>query len=165
MYLIINSHIVANEANGDGAAIAGYFAQTTLINTLVISNVGMTGISSQWGSNAEFLLSHCDTYGNSPDGTVGATITRINCLGTPPEAGLDPRMVGGNLPSGVGPAFADQWLNYDYHLLFGSPAIDAGIPAGAPAIDIEGNPPIHARFRRLRDGLYTNGSFDRHQTG
>ncbi|UCH61362.1 MAG: hypothetical protein JSV61_07720, partial [Anaerolineales bacterium] len=54
--------------------------------------------------------------------------------------GLDPLMAGGPLPGGVGPAFAGQWLSYDYRLLPGSPAIDAGTPTGAPATDIDGTP-------------------------
>jgi parallel beta-helix repeat protein len=135
---IFNSHIVGNEANYDGAAIVGFHAQIEITNTLVISNIGYTGIDSQWDSDAVFLLSYCDTYGNSPDGTENVTITRTNCLGTPPEDGLDPLMVGGALPSGVGPTFADQWMNYDYHLQSGSPLIDTGTPVGAPATDIDG---------------------------
>lgn len=135
---IVNSHIVGNQANGDGGAIAGSYAHIEITNTLVISNVGNTGIGSQWGANSTILLSYCDTYGNSPDGTVSVTIIRSNCLGTTPEDGLDPMMAGGALPSGVGPDYADQWLSYDYRLLAGSPAIDAGTPIGAPAIDIDG---------------------------
>jgi hypothetical protein len=86
------------------------------------------------------MLGYCDTFGNSPDGTDGVTIIRNDCLGTPPEDGLDPLMSGGALPSGVGPAFATQWMSYDYHLEAASPAIDAGTPAGAPTRDIEGTP-------------------------
>ena len=66
------------------------------------------------------------------------TINRTNCLGTPPADGLDPLLAGGPLPGGVGPAFAAEWMSYDYHLQAGSPAIDAGTLAGAPATDIEG---------------------------
>ena len=87
-----------------------------------------------------YLLNYCDTYGNSPDGTGGVTITRTNCLGTSPEDGLDPMMAGGALPSGIGPDYADEWPSYDYSLLADSPAIDTGTPTGAPATDIEGNP-------------------------
>jgi predicted outer membrane repeat protein len=140
LYHIVNSHIVGNEANSDGAATASYIVQVEITNTLIISNTGVTGIDSQSDSDAVFLLSYCDTYGNSPDGTNGVTITRTNCLGTPPEDGLDPLMSGGALPGGVGPAFASEWLSYDYRLQFGSPAIDAGTPTGAPTTDIEGTP-------------------------
>jgi hypothetical protein len=137
---IVNSHIVGNEANGDGAAIAGYDAQIDITNTLIIHNTGNTGIDSQWDSDAVFTLNYCDTYGNSPDGMDGVTITRNNCLGTPQEDGLDPLMAGGPLPSGVGPDYADEWMDYDYRLLPDSPAIDAGTPTGAPPTDIEGSP-------------------------
>lgn len=79
LHRIVNSHVVGNEAGGEGAAlVAGGGAQIELTNTLVISNTGNTGI---WGySDPVFLLNYCDTYGNSPDGTVGVIISRTNCL-------------------------------------------------------------------------------------
>jgi hypothetical protein len=140
---IVNTHIVGNHADGDGGAIGTYVAiSVEMTNTLVISNTGTTGIDDKYGNSATFVLNYCDTYGNSPDGTIGVIITRTNCLGSPPEDGLDPRMAGGALPSGVGPAVASQWLSYDYSLLDDSPAINAGTSAGAPATDIEGVPRI-----------------------
>ena len=140
LYYVVNSHIVGNEANEDGAAIAIRYSQIEITNTLIVSNTGNTGIDDQWDSGAVFLLSYCDTYGNSPDGTGNVIITRTNCLGVPPEDGLDPLMLGGALPDGVGPAFAAEWMSYDYHLLPSSPAIDAGTAIGAPATDIDGKP-------------------------
>jgi parallel beta-helix repeat protein len=137
-YHVVNSHIIGNEANGDGAAIAINSAEIEITNTLIISNTGNTGIGDQWGSGAVFLLSYCDTFGNSPDGTGSVIITRANCLGTPPEDGLDPLMAGGALPAGVGPAFSGEWLSYDYRLQAGSPAIDAGVDTGVTT-DIDGN--------------------------
>jgi predicted outer membrane repeat protein len=139
-YRVVNSHIVGNEATYEGSAITGNSVRVEVTNTLIISNTGNTGIDDQGTSGAEFLLNYCDTYGNGPDGTSTVTIIRTNCLGVPPEDGLDPLMLGGTLPDGVGPAFADQWLSYSYRLLPGSPAIDAGTAIGAPATDIEGNP-------------------------
>lgn len=137
-YKILNSHIVGNEANDDGAAImGGESSQIAITNTLIISNTGITGLDDQWGG-AELVLNYCDTFGNSPDSNLGVTITRTNCLGTLPEDGIDPLMVGGALPNGVGPTYADQWLNYDYHLQEGSPAIDAGYDGACPVTDLEG---------------------------
>lgn len=142
---VINSDIVGNLADDEGSAIATYEpVQVVVTNTLIISNTGNTAIDDEYGNNTTFLLNFCDTYGNSPDGTVGLTITRTNCLGSPPEDGLDPQMAGGALPGGVGPAFAAQWLSYDYRLEAGSPAIGAGTTAGAPETDIEGTPRIAA---------------------
>jgi len=140
-YRIVNSHIVGNHTPGEGAALETYrFAQVQVTNTLIISNTGLTGIDDKYGNGSVFLLSHCDTYGNSPDGTVGVTITRTDCLGTPAEDGVDPLMAGGALPGGAGPAFAAQWLSYAYELASGSPCIDAGTSADAPSIDIEEQP-------------------------
>jgi hypothetical protein len=156
-YRIVNCHIVGNEAADHGSAITGNSVQVQVTNTLIISNMGNTSIDDQWDSGAVFLLSYCDTYGNSPDGTGNVTITRANCLGTPPEDGLDPLMSGGALPDGVGPAFAAEWLSYDYSLQFVSPAIDAGTPTGAPGTDIEGNPRV--------DGYPDLGAYEMASTG
>ena len=140
LFRIVNSHIVGNHAADEGGGIASaHSAQVEVTNTLIISNAGNTGIADRDGSGSVFLLYYCDTYGNSPDGMDGMTITRANCLGLPPEDGLNPRMSGGPLPGGVGPDFADQWMKYDYHLQAGSPAIDAGTNIGAPTTDFEGN--------------------------
>jgi uncharacterized repeat protein (TIGR01451 family) len=144
-YRIVNSHIVGNETSGEGAAMAAtYSVQVELTNTLIISNTGNTGIADRDDSGSVFLLNYCDTYGNSPDGTDGVTVSRTHCLGTPAEDGVDPLMSGGALPGGVGPAFAAQWMSYDYSLQVGSPAIDAGTPIGAPATDIDGEPRLGA---------------------
>jgi hypothetical protein len=138
---LVNCDVVGNDTAHEGGALAtAYGSQIELTNMLIIGNGGNTGIADRDGSGSEIVLNYCDTYGNSPDGTNNVTITRNNCLGTPPEYGLDPLMAGGSLPAGVGPAFADQWLSYDYRLQAGSPAIDAGTPSGAPATDIEGTP-------------------------
>ncbi|UCH58715.1 MAG: hypothetical protein JSV61_10905, partial [Anaerolineales bacterium] len=139
-YRIINSHIVGNVSDSWGSAIAGQGAVIEVTNTLIINNTGNSGIDDPWGDGSIITLGHCDTYGNSPDGTDGVTITRANCLGALQKIGLDPLMAGGALPSEVGPTFAEQWLSYDYRLMPGSPAIDAGTPAGAPATDIDGTP-------------------------
>ena len=65
-------------------------------------------------------------------------ISRNDCLNG--YDGLDPMLAGGPLPGGVGPDYAEAWLNYDYHLLSGSPAINEGSPVYAPATDIDGYP-------------------------
>jgi hypothetical protein len=137
---VFNSHIVGNETPGDGAAIAAKTSQVELTNTLIISNTGFTGIDDRDGSGSLIQLTYCDTYGNSPDGTTGVTINRINCLGTPQTDGVDPLMAGGALPDGAGASYALDWLNYDFHLLSNSPAIDSGTNVGAPIVDIDGNP-------------------------
>jgi pimeloyl-ACP methyl ester carboxylesterase len=140
-YRIVNSHIVGNQSPGHGAALASsYGVQVEATNTLIIGNQGQTGIADRDASGSTFLLSYCDTFGNSPDRTDGATFERSQCLGTPPEDGVNPRMAGGALPDRVGPDFANQWMSYAYRLQAGSPAINAGTPIGAPSTDIEGTP-------------------------
>jgi hypothetical protein len=97
-YNIINPNIIGNLSDASGSAIAGRDAEIVVTNTLIISNLGKTGIYG----NFDFVitLDHCDTYGNTPDGGNG-TITRNNCLGTPQEYGLDPMMAGGPMPNGA----------------------------------------------------------------
>jgi hypothetical protein len=149
---IVNSDIMGNDADGDGGGLAATNGvQVELTNTLVINNGGATGIGDPDASGSTFLLNYCDTYGNSPDGTEGVTIVRTNCLGTPPEDGLDPLFAGGAMPGGVGPAYAEAWLAYDFRLQDGSPAIDTGTPDGAPADDIEGT---------LRDATPDMGAYE-----
>ena len=138
-YRIVNSHVVGNYANGKGAAIAAtQSAEVEVVNTLIISNTGQTGIDDKYGANAIFHLENCDTFGNSPDGSVGLTINRNNCLGTSPQDGIDPLMMGGPLPAGVGPDYATEWLNYSYNLASNSPAIDEGKNDECPVDDILG---------------------------
>jgi hypothetical protein len=151
-YAVVNSDIVGNEADGDGAGLAAtHGVQVGLTNTLVITNQGASGIGDRDESGSTFALNYCDTWGNSPDGT-GLTILRTNCLGSPPEDGLDPLFAGGDFPTGSGPAFADEWLAYDFRLEPGSPAINAGTPDGAPEDDIVGTP---------RDATPDMGAYER----
>ncbi|MGD8623864.1 MAG: choice-of-anchor Q domain-containing protein [Anaerolineae bacterium] len=140
-FQLINCDLVGNDAANEGGALATSFGtQIGMTNTLIISNGGNTALADRDGSGSALSLDYCDTYGNAPDGTNGITIVRTNCLGTPPEDGVDPLFVGGAWPGGTGPAYAAAWLAYDYHLQAGSPAIDTGTSNGAPNHDIEGTP-------------------------
>jgi CSLREA domain-containing protein len=140
-YRIVNLTLVGNRASGHGGGIAAVADVTIdVINTLIVSNIGLSGMGARDASGAQFFLSYCDTFGNSPDGTEGVTIVRTNCVGTPPEDGLDPQLAGGSLPVGMGPEYAQAWLTYDYRLQSGSPAVDAASNVDAPAADFEGDP-------------------------
>jgi hypothetical protein len=151
-FQIVNCDLVGNDAAGEGGALAtSYGTQIGITNTLVISNGGNTGLADRDGSGATIRLAYCDTWGNSPDSSNGVTIIRSNCLGTPPEDGLDPLFIGGAMPGGSGPAYATAWLAYDYHLETDSPAIDTGTASGAPLRDIEGT---------LRDDTPDMGAYE-----
>jgi hypothetical protein len=159
-YAIVNSDVVGNNANGAGGGLAATDGVLVgLTNTLVIVNLGESGIGDRDGSGigdrggggSTFVLNYCDTWGNSPDGTDGVTIVRNDCLGTPPEDGLDPLFAGGTMPDGSGPAYVTAWLAYDYHLQADSPAIDTGTASSAPLHDIEGT---------LRDVMPDIGAYE-----
>ena len=126
-YKIINSTIVGNQTpNAIGAAISViYDAHITLTNCIVSNNVGDTGFDEKYGwGNSTITLNYCNTFNNSPDGSV--SITRNYCLGDPPT-------------EGVNPIFVD--LDEDYHLQECSSCIGAGIMTlDVPDTDIEGNP-------------------------
>lgn len=150
--LIVNTDIVGNEAGQEGAAMAAIYTVTAdVLNSLLLFNTGNTGLADRDSSGSVFNLDHCDTFGNSPDAASGITINRTNCLGTPPETGVDPELRGGALPAGTGPTYAAAWLAYNYRLPPLSPAVDAGTLLGAPPDDIEGT---------LRDGLPDLGAYE-----
>jgi len=146
-YKIINSTIVGNQTpNAIGAAISViYDAHITLTNCIVSNNVGDTGFDEKYGwGNSTITLNYCNTFNNSPDGSV--SVTRNYCLGDPPTEGVDPLFVD---PNG------------DYHLQDSSSCISAGIMTpDVPDTDAEGNPRSNPPHSCPDIGAYENSLGD-----
>lgn len=137
---LVNCHVVGDYTTGQGGAIATGHSPTVLItNTLVISNTGQTGLAERSDTGSVISLFYCDTFGNAPDGVEGVPITRDQCLGADPQAGMDPLLRTRAFTSLVGPSALSEWASYDYRLGLGSPCIDAGTNEGAPDVDREGD--------------------------
>ncbi len=124
-YQLTNCNIVGNHSpNSIGAAIRVRDAYVTLTNCIVSDNIGITGLDEEdCSGNSSITLNYCNTFNNSPDGCVN--VTRNNCLGNPPTAGVDS-------------LFLDP-ATYNFHLTSGSPCIDTGTSEGAANFDIDGD--------------------------
>jgi hypothetical protein len=132
-YQIINSNIIGNRSDDSGSAIVGRYAEIEVTNTLIIGNTGNTGIDDPGEDGSVITLNYCVTYDNADDGEEpGVIIRRNNCFHA------YPMMKGGSLPSWVGVEHAGEWMFYDYRLLSGSPAIDAGDDTACPRTDLDG---------------------------
>jgi hypothetical protein len=118
--VLINSFITGNTAN-DTAGIAIWInSRVMLINSTVADN-RPDGVGRYDNYEAEGFLLNSLVWGNTGKDVFGKDIAVVNSL------------------VGVNPRFVDR-ANGDYHLQFGSPAIDAGALAGAPTVDIDGDP-------------------------
>lgn len=146
---IIDSRIVNNRVNGGAGGVRSYDGLLVLINSIVADNHGDPGV------HANGPVSLMNTTVSNNDGgilfnpLVSATLVVTNSIvystgfsiadvgsGTTQIAYSD--IQGGW--TGTGNVDADPLFvgSSDYHLQVGSPAIDAGTAAGAPAYDIEG---------------------------
>jgi len=118
---------LATEEGGGGISCAG--SSPTLINCIIWDNIG--------GSIARDAAS-------SPSVTTSCVDTGDYAVIWPGEGNIavDPRFVepGGWDDGGTPQTTSDDvWLDGDYRLQAGSPAIDAGACDGAPGFDILGN--------------------------
>jgi hypothetical protein len=167
-WTIIDSLIVDNQLEaGDGAASgvrAGPFSPVIMVNTVVADNHGAPGIHV----NASLTLLNVTVANNDGDIVFNppttATLVITNSIvysqftyltGCP--AGSDCRVnysdIQGWTGGGTGNIKTDPLFigTGNYRLRVGSPCIDKGTPAGAPATDIEGNP---------RDALPDMGAYE-----
>lgn len=114
---IVNNTLYANDGAG-GVNLREWTTPITLTNNIVVSHT--TGVAVESGAAAlRYTLYHANSVNAGGAGAID-----------------EQHAVSG------APAFADA-ANNDFHLLPGSPAIDAGDPAGippAPAVDIENTP-------------------------
>jgi murein DD-endopeptidase MepM/ murein hydrolase activator NlpD len=120
-----SASLTTGSGDGSGVCIAGTNNTVALTNTILVSHT--VGITVAAGNTAtlEATLWGTGTWGNDTDWDGAGTIITgtVNLWGPP--------------------AFGDADAG-NYHILFSSAAIDAGIDAGVPT-DIDGNP-------RPRDG-------------
>ncbi len=141
-----------SSANGTGGAISnnasgGQLATLTSINNTFANNSGsLASCIAQWtdteGSVADLQIQNTILFGNIGDhyaiedgaptvtslgGNLNGDATMVSYLTQGSDLnGLDPMFVGFD----------------DFHLMQGSPCIDAGVDAGAPTTDLEGNPRV-----------------------
>jgi hypothetical protein len=116
---LAHNTIVENDSQ---AVYVGWYgsghSSVTLINNIIVSHT--TGIFVYEDPTNQVTATHILFYGNDAD-----------------AAGLP--IVGTNEITGSAPHFADP-AGLDYHLLAGSPAIDAGTPVPWLTTDIDGEP-------------------------
>ncbi|WP_165230645.1 right-handed parallel beta-helix repeat-containing protein [Aquisphaera insulae] len=146
---LINCTVSGNTARpdwfnpGGGLATGGYWgkdAATTLINCTISGNDG-GGVNAAWGTTT---LTNTIVAGQASGGDISGTVSGTNNLiGTGGSGGLvdgvDGNIVGVTDP-GLAPLGDYGGTSPTMALLPGSPAIDAGTGAGAPATDQRGQP-------------------------
>ncbi len=136
-------------------------ANFSILNTTIVDNAATIGAGiSSWREENSTVGSSTLTMQNTVLANIAGTNYEL-------EAG-DPTVVsnGGNLSqdqtlvnvfvntndlNGMDPLFVDYGAG-DFHLLNDSPCVDAGVAAGAPALDIEGN----SRIDEVDMGAFEN---------
>ena len=117
---LVNCTLVANSANETGGGLCNYSPGTTVTNCIFWHNSDAGGSDE----SAQIHSGSCDINYCCIQGWTGT--------------------LGGMGNINTNPDFVDK-ANGDYHLLIGSPCIDAGDPcyvAGPDEIDLDGNPRI-----------------------
>lgn len=164
--VVTNCLIAGNKACvGGGIAVTSFSLQTNVsfINCTIANNEALIGQSYDDTTNGQgggFYVEHGPTH------TADITLTLTNCIvwgnsaeGGDPEMDFDAatwspeatysdvNLSGYGTPAGTADANGNIRLDPlfvcsggDYHLLAGSPAINAGTSAGAPLTDLDGNP-------------------------
>lgn len=149
--VISQTLIVNNSVAGGGSGIRISGASLTLVNSLIAGNTGRPAIHA---SNATLVLTNVTIADNSNVGVLlndaqatvlnsliwevegGDIVTGNNGLYTVDYSNLEDGVVTGTGNISAEPLFLGGG---DYHLQDGSPCIDVGTTAGAPAHDWEGD--------------------------
>ncbi len=134
--VLTNCVFSSNRATYDGAGLYNHLGHPRIVNCTFANNVigspTDNGGGAMYNRDSSPTVVNCILWGNSGDQITGnrGTVTYSDVQGGWAGAGninLDPRFASAG----------------DYHLVAGSPCIDAGTnsPAGGlPATDLEGNP-------------------------
>ena len=146
---IVNT-IVSNNSAQIRGGVGVYQTVLTVTNSLLISNTG-DGLGGRYITGTIANVTSADNTGIGL--FVGGAVSIINSIMWGNDE-LDYWCTGGctltfsdvedEEITGIGNIFADPLfvdaVNGDYRLGVGSPCVDTGTPAGAPAADIEGTP-------------------------
>jgi len=174
-YTLTNCLIYSNSNAGNGTLQFGAGTSTATVTNCTIANNTGSGIRLA-AATVTATIKNCILYGNSEVGiaeVVGvADATPINCdfnnntNGLMQDEGVDINLAQINALAGASGNISDDPLLVsvaDYHLQaqnFGyatdSPCIDAGIAAGAPATDLDGN--ARPQGDAVDIGAYENSS-------
>jgi hypothetical protein len=160
--IILDTLIVDNEVNdgASGVRLGGGGTHLTMVNTLVANNRGAEGLHLNGGADLMNVTIASNAAGTDRPGInfnpqTGGNLVVVNSIvygnGTGDAFHVDdPNLIQATYSdiqgawTGTGnvdadPMFADA-ASGDYHLGVGSPCIDKGTSAGAPAADVEGTP-------------------------
>jgi hypothetical protein len=169
---ILDTLIVDNEVNDGASGVrGGGGGHLTIVNTLVANNRGAEGLHLNGGADLMNVTIAGNAAGTGRPGInfnpqTGGNLVVVNSIvygnGTGDAFHVDdPNLIqatysdiqGGWTGTGnidADPQFGDA-ASGDYHLGVGSPCIDKGTSAGAPAADVEGTP---------RDGAPDMGAYE-----
>lgn len=162
-----------NFGTGAGGAVINNASVSTspltAINCTFADNSAAIGAGiAQWqdsvGGQATLVLQNCILFGNfGTDYEIEAGTPTVTSLGgnLGGDQTLAAVLVQTNDQIGLDPLFVDPVGSFDYRLQAGSPCIDKGIAAGAPATDIAGNP----RGAKPDQGCYEFQTIGTHQPG
>jgi hypothetical protein len=129
--IVTNCSFIGNQAAFTGGG--GVYSQDAV---MTITNCTFSGnLGEAIHCNTAANVSNCIFWGNA-NNIYNATAALVNCI---VQGGYTPCTACPNGNGNADPLFVDL-TNFDLHLKYCSPAIDAGTNTGAPPDDLDGNP-------------------------